>query len=58
VILAVPAIVSTISAGVPLLQQNQLQAEQIQQYTQENEKLRERIARLEKNASNLTGVIK
>ena len=35
-----------------LLQQNQLQVEQIQLLTQENQKLRDRIARLEKNSSN------
>ena len=35
-----------------LLQQNQQQAEQIQLLTQENQTLRERITRLEKNSSN------
>ena len=35
-----------------LLQQNAQQAEQIRLLTEENQKLRERIARLEKNSSN------
>jgi len=35
-----------------LLRQNQQQAEQIQLLTEENQQLRERIARLEKNSSN------
>jgi len=35
-----------------LLQQNQQQADQIRLLTEENQKLRERIARLEKNSSN------
>jgi len=35
-----------------LLQQNAQQAEQIQLLTEENQQLRERIARLEKNSSN------
>ena len=35
-----------------LLRQNEQQAEQIRLLTEENQKLRERIARLEKNSSN------
>ena len=35
-----------------LLRQNEQQAEQIRLLTEENQRLRERIARLEKNSSN------